>query len=702
MARSFSYSEAFSRNIGWVTSQEQEVLRHKRIAIAGMGGVGGVHLLTLARLGIGAFNIADFDVFDMANFNRQAGAAMSSLGRPKAEVMASMAKDINPELDIRIFPEGIGKDNLAAFFADVDLYVDGLDFFVFPTRQATFAACAELGIPAVTAAPLGMGTAVLNFMPGGMTFEEYFRLGDLPEEEKALRFLLGLAPAGLHFGYLADPSRVDLANHRGPSTAMACQLCAGVAATEALKILLNRGNVRAAPHGLHFDAYRGKLARTCRPGGNGNPLQRLMLAVARKRLGKQIAMTPVYASESSSHGTATPSPLKGEGRGEGESPLNASAPLPNPLPKGERGLTTGTKETAAPTTIEQILDLARWAPSGDNTQPWRFEIIDEHNLVVHGFDTRDHCIYDLDGRPSQISIGALLETIAIAASGHGLRAGFRRRADTPDSKPTFDVRFESDPAVRPDPLIPYIPYRSVQRRPMRTRPLTPREKQALEAAVGSGYRILWLEGFRSRLNAARLMFDNAKLRLTIPEAYEVHRSIIQWNSRFSEDRVPDQALGVDPLTLELMRWVMQSWQRVEFFNTYLAGTLAPRIQMDLIPGIACAAHFAILAEREPKTIDDHVDAGRAVQRFWLTATKLGLQLQPEMTPLIFGRYAREGMEFSKTAKAKTQAENLLAQLERLLGKSQTPRSVFMGRIGAGRAPVARSVRLPLSRLVSRP
>ena len=51
----FAYDAAFSRNIGWVTEAEQATLRRKRIAIAGMGGVGGGHLLTLARLGIGAF-----------------------------------------------------------------------------------------------------------------------------------------------------------------------------------------------------------------------------------------------------------------------------------------------------------------------------------------------------------------------------------------------------------------------------------------------------------------------------------------------------------------------------------------------------------------------------------------------------------------------------------------------------------------------
>lgn len=283
--QSFTYDEAFSRNIGWLTRQEQQQLRQKRVAIAGLGGVGGTHLLTLCRLGIGKFHLAEFDTFDLANFNRQAGATVSTLGLGKLEVMIRQALDINPDLDITGFADGVTTDNLDAFLDGVDIYVDGLDFFAFQARQQVFAACETKNIPAVTAAPLGMGAAVLNFLPGGMSFNNYFRLDDGPEAEKPLRFLMGLAPARLQMGYLADPSAVDLANRKGPSTIMSCQLCAGVAATEALKILLGRGPVRTAPKGYHFDAYRNKLALTWRPGGNRNPLQRLAIALAKRKLG---------------------------------------------------------------------------------------------------------------------------------------------------------------------------------------------------------------------------------------------------------------------------------------------------------------------------------------------------------------------------------------------------------------------------------
>lgn len=281
----FDYVEAFARNIGWVTQNEQSILGASRVAIAGMGGVGGIYLLTLARLGIRKFHIADLDTFELANFNRQAGASMRTVGRHKAEVLAEMALDINPDADIRIFSQGVSEENLTEFFSGVHLYVDGLDYFAFEARERVYLYLHNQGIPAIIVAPLGMSAAMVNFMPGGMSFEDYFQLKGRPELEKAIRFLIGLAPSALHRHYLADQSQVDLAHRRGPSTVMSCNLCAGVAGTEALKILLGRGRVLQAPHGIQFDAYHNRLSHTWRPGGNRNPINLLAIAITKRRLG---------------------------------------------------------------------------------------------------------------------------------------------------------------------------------------------------------------------------------------------------------------------------------------------------------------------------------------------------------------------------------------------------------------------------------
>ena len=648
----FDYHTAFSRNIGWLTPMEQAILRGKRVAIAGLGGVGGSHLLTLTRLGIGAFTIADLDAFELANLNRQAGARISTMGQQKTDALCAMARDINPELVISTFDRGINDANIDGFLQEADLYVDGLDYFAVPARRTVFSACAKKAIPAVTAAPLGMGAAVLNFLPGGMSFEEYFQLEGQPEQEQLIRFLLGLSPRMLQRGYLVYPDAVDFARRRGPSTPMACDICAGMAATEALKILLGRGGVLSAPRGQQFDAYANRHVKTWRPGGNRNPLQRIGLAVARRQL-KNIA--------------------------DNRPPMT---------------------QTEANTPLENILDLARWAPSGDNTQPWRFEIVDESTVIIHGSDTRDWCVYDLEGRASQIAIGAMLETLAIAATGENLRPKLETLPGSTETHPLIKATFAVDETIQHDPLRDFITSRTTQRRAFSGRSLTDQQKGELEAAVAPDYQVIWLEGAKIKRRMARLLFDNAHIRLTIPEAYRVHKQIIQWDARFSEDRIPDQALGIaDPVTLKIMRWAMQSWERITLLNRYFAGTWLPRIQLDIIPALRCGGHFVLTAPKTPADIDDYLSAGRSLQRFWLTATGLDLLLQPEMTPLIFSGYVRDGIRFTREQKALVKAQHLQRDLESLIGAENSRHAVFMGRLGFGPNPTARSIRLPLKSLL---
>ena len=238
-------------------------------------------------------------------------------------------------------------------------------------------------------------------------------------------------------------------------------------------------------------------------------------------------------------------------------------------------------------TLLQILDLARWAPSGDNTQPWRFEIAADERIVIHGSDTRNWCLYDYNGHASHMAHGALLETLRIAASAHGLAATWRLRAGSDEQAPVFDVLLTPQPGLAADPLLPFVETRTVQRRPMRTTPLTDAQRQALSAAPGAGYGVQFFESGAQRRQIAGLLWRNAYLRLTCPEAYPVHKEVIEWRARFSKDRIPEQAVGVDGATARLMEWVMGSWKRIKFFNRFLGGTIAPRVQLDLIPALAC-------------------------------------------------------------------------------------------------------------------
>ena len=275
--------QAFSRNLGLISPEEQERLRHCRVAIPGMGGVGGMHLMTLARMGIGKFRIADPDKFESGNFNRQFGATIENIGRLKAEVLAESARGVNPESDIDVMNQFVTQDNVEQFLDGADLVVDALDFFAFDARRMLFREAARRGLWVITAGPIGFSTAWLAFDPKGITFDQYFDLTDgMAPVDLFAAFVVGLTPRSTHVPYF-DYSYVDQSG-QGPSVAAACRLAAGVVGVESIKILLGRGKVRAAPCYSQFDAYRCLLRKGWMPMGNRNPIQRFKRYVLRKRM----------------------------------------------------------------------------------------------------------------------------------------------------------------------------------------------------------------------------------------------------------------------------------------------------------------------------------------------------------------------------------------------------------------------------------
>ena len=275
------------------------------------------------------------------------------------------------------------------------------------------------------------------------------------------------------------------------------------------------------------------------------------------------------------------------------------------------------------------------------------------------------------GGPARWRSVRSLETMRIAATGHGLRTEVTRRLDLPDETPASSSDFCSE----------------------------------VSALVFSGRR------WQAWPQAISGLVQDAAGALACGKAHVPQRQVAIHHARGLRgpspgDRMdgsartasPEEAVGVDPLTRRLMRWVMQSWLRVEFFNTWLAGTLMPRLELDLIPGLACAAHFGVVAAAAPESIDDYVAAGRAMPRCWLEAARLGLWLQPEMTPVIFSRYHRQRTGYTSSGSARALGARIASGFEALLGPNQAQRVVFFARIGTGWAPWARSTRMPLSRL----
>lgn len=282
-------SHEFSRNIGLVSNANQIKLCKTRVAVAGVGGVGGIHLLTLARLGIGKFTIADMDVYERANISRQFGAKHSTLGDYKTSVISNLLQDINPTIESKIFPKGVDRENIGEFLQGADFFVDGMDFFEVEIRRELFKKAREMGIYALTSAPLGFGSTLQVFSPQGMSFDDYFGISEeMPYLEKLAAFASGLAPRPYHLKYL-DLSKVSLENKSGPAVAPACTLAASLVATCVVRLVAGEP-VRAVPYYTQIDLYRSKFRNGYLVWGGKNPLQKLKRHIILKKFKKALAI----------------------------------------------------------------------------------------------------------------------------------------------------------------------------------------------------------------------------------------------------------------------------------------------------------------------------------------------------------------------------------------------------------------------------
>jgi molybdopterin/thiamine biosynthesis adenylyltransferase len=272
------------RNRGFISLAEQEKLKQTRVAIAGLGGTGGAQLAALSRLGIGNFNLADLDEYELKNFNRQYGATMKTIGERKTAIAQLIVHDINPDADVRLFDSGIQPDNIVQFLDKVDIVIDSLDFYCFKERFLLYATARKKGLWVLTSPPLGFGFTLLCFNPKGMTFEKYFGFnpGD-SEFDLSVSLLAGITPGAYMFKYL-NQSGIDIDNHQLPSVSPAPFIIAGVTATNVCNILLRKVNPVSVPTVIQYDALLNIFKeRRFRWGMNG-PLQRMKKSFLRAKL----------------------------------------------------------------------------------------------------------------------------------------------------------------------------------------------------------------------------------------------------------------------------------------------------------------------------------------------------------------------------------------------------------------------------------
>jgi molybdopterin/thiamine biosynthesis adenylyltransferase len=247
--------DRFQRTQGVLSPAAIRQLAELHILIAGVGGAGGQAAVDLARMGFGYLTLADFDVYERHNMNRQAGCFESTLGQRKIDVVASMCCDINPELKVRKVPEGITETNstellMAGAFPEPAFVLEVIDMAGLQAKIALHRACRERGIIAMTGIMLGLGASLIVFAPDSPPFERLFVRPD-----GSLNLASAVPKVGSYF--IKEFLDACFAGRgHGPTCVIGATTASAMMVTEVLKgLLLGKQAMTTWPEYLYVDLF---------------------------------------------------------------------------------------------------------------------------------------------------------------------------------------------------------------------------------------------------------------------------------------------------------------------------------------------------------------------------------------------------------------------------------------------------------------
>ncbi len=340
--------------------------------------------------------------------------------------------------------------------------------------------------------------------------------------------------------------------------------------------------------------------------------------------------------------------------------------------------------------IEDIVSDAVWAPSGENAQPWRF-IIEDNLLHIMNIPEADNSIYNFKQRGSYIAHGALLENIVIAAQEQGYKTNIEIFPNTHNPECTAIVTFTQNSMSESSPLYQFIRKRVTNRKEYTGAPLTNNEKKILWDSLGDTLNTLHFVDDKLSLcelgSAAAL---NEKIIFENKELHDFFYEHILWNK--DEDKKKGFYIKSLEFKLEQLPLVkiFSHWKTLKLVNKIFH--ISKLIASDNAAKYADSGTFFALTIPDERNIS-FITLGRTLQRFWLTATKLNLAVQPCTGVLFFMQRIRSGHNETFDIKHISEIENAYTKIKKVFDITEK-NVVIMGRIGYASTPSGRASRLP--------
>ena len=336
-------------------------------------------------------------------------------------------------------------------------------------------------------------------------------------------------------------------------------------------------------------------------------------------------------------------------------------------------------------TIQRILEGAVNAPSGDNSQPWRFKV-DGNTIFVFNVPDGDGTLYNFRQRGSYLGHGALVENIVLLSGKAGFNATVEPFPVLPDC--TARILLTPSPA-RAYPLADAIEKRTTNRKPFEIRPLEDAHRVALRSIpLESGVSLRFVEGEECVTSIAQIVSVNECLLMENRHLHDFLFSMIRWST---EDELSRPGLYIKtmefPLPVQILfRTLFYSWTAVRLLNLIGLSTSIPRQSAQ---GYRASSAFGAVVLRGESNAD-FFNAGRVFERVWLAATHLGLSLQPVTAIPYLAQRVRAGEADAFTDVHKRYISDASESLSSAFNLPGDEHIAMLFRIGYGDAPTAHS------------
>ena len=348
--------------------------------------------------------------------------------------------------------------------------------------------------------------------------------------------------------------------------------------------------------------------------------------------------------------------------------------------------------------LNQLLEIATMAPSGDNCQPWRFSI--ENNTIdVFNDPSSDTSYYNFGQRASMIAHGALLENIALVAPTIGLKVGFKL-FPTPDNHDHIaHIVFDKCSREKVD-LEPFVVQRSTNRRRFHGELLNDTQLAALvpQCSDLDTVTVVLTNKVKKIRNLSKLIGLSDRL---VFENKQLHNFLFD-HIRWSDQEAEKFRDGLDIKTLELNKMdalvfkMLQHWKLNSFLGNFGVPAAIARNARKLA---SSASAIGLILGDDSQDLSTFIQGGRLFQRVWLQATKMGLSFHP-MTGISFlihrvvnneaGGLAQKHIRLIQDALRLIVEDNNIDQNKKIL-------CIF--RVGYSGPPSARSLRKDLSEVI---